>query len=126
MKIQLWVCGRYWPIIARFVASKVQSIPKPRQNFLSLPDSKIDNFFQKNHPPPPLQKKSIFWGSNFITGKCCLRQKSLHMFVGLCRNTHTNTKKMLQLICGQKFETPCYYRFFSPPFFSVIPVFLKN
>ena len=62
MKIQLWFSGRDWPIIGRFVAGKVCSIPKSGLNFLSCPKSKIDDFIQKKIPPPPKKKSVFFWG----------------------------------------------------------------
>ena len=51
----------FWPIIGRFVASKVRSIPKSVRNFLSRPKSKIDDFIQKKNTPP---KKIDFWGGD--------------------------------------------------------------
>ena len=76
-EIQLWASGRYWPIIGRFVASKVRSIPKSNQNFLFCPDSKIENFVQKNFAPTKNRKNGGGGGAKII--KCCLIQKSLNM-----------------------------------------------
>ena len=76
LKLQLWVSGQYWPIMGRFMASKVRSIPKSYQNVLFHPDSKIDNFIHKNLPPPHTKIEKMGRG---IFIKCCLRQKSLNM-----------------------------------------------
>ena len=59
------------------MASKVRSIPKSNQNFLFCPDSKIENFIQKNLPPHPPKNRKNGGGGIFI--KCCLIQKSLNM-----------------------------------------------
>ena len=63
LKFQLWVFGRYWPIIGRNVADKVRLAPKSCQNFLSRPDSKIDDFISEKHIPPPKKRPLFFfWG----------------------------------------------------------------